>query len=233
MSGEIRGPVRFLFRLPDENIDIRIEGDAEWVGKIREELGLSDAGWLQPLAANTVSLNRSSNAKELDDEVDESEEDLQLDDDTEILPDSEPIDMGPPPDPSRIPVVRRPIGSLDIHAEMAKLGIEIPDKPNAQQLAMDLEGIEEPLPAQGPLVSDPMAEAWLRELMRIVVRKYGLSALALETIEKSSSSLLGDRAGMELDLWLENLFRQGKLVKVHGGDRTGYGPNPKWLDSRM
>ncbi len=233
MSGEIRGPVRFLFRLPDEKIDIRLEGDAEWVGAIREELGLSDAGWLQPLASDLVSLNRGSTTKELDDEVDESEQEIQLGDDAEILPGSEPIDMGPPPDPGRIPVVRRPIGSLDVKAEMAKLGIEIPDKPDAQQLAMDLEGIEEPPPAQGPLVNDPMAEAWLRELMRIVVRVYGLSALAVETIEKSSSSLLGDRTGMELDLWLENLFRQGKLVKVHGGDRTGYGPNPKWLDSRM
>ncbi len=233
MSGEIRGPVRFLFRLPDAKIDIRIEGDSEWVGAIREELGLSDTGWLQPLASDMISLHRGSTAKELDDEVDESEQEIQLEDDAEILPDSEPIDMGPPPDPSRIPVVRRPVGSLDVKAEMAKLGIEIPDKPDAKQLAMDLEGIEEPLPAQGPLVSDPMAEAWLRELMRIVVRRYGLSALAVETIEKSSSSMLGDRSGMELDLWLENLFRQGKLVKVHGGDRTGYGPNPKWLDSRM
>ena len=85
----------------------------------------------------------------------------------------------------------------------------------------------------GVAFSDPMAEAWLRELLRIAVREYGLSALATTTIEESASSLLGDRSGMELDLWLEGLFRQGKLVKIHGGDRTGYGPNPKWLDARM
>ena len=60
-----------------------------------------------------------------------------------------------------------------------------------------------------------------------------MSALAIEAIENSASSLLGDRTGMELELWLEGLFRQGKLVKLHGGDRTGYGPNPKWLESRM
>jgi hypothetical protein len=28
---------------------------------------------------------------------------------------------------------------------------------------------------------------------------------------------------------LESLFSAGKLVKIHGGDATGWGPSPKWL----
>ena len=232
MAGEIRGPVRFRFRLPEQDIDIRLEGDAEWVNSIREEFDLTEVGWLQPLATNAVSINRGVSENELDDDFEESDE--VEPDDSELVPaTTEPLDMGPPPDPSKIPVVRRPIGSLDIKIEMEKLGLEIPERPNSQQLAIELENVEPPLPATGPLVSDPMAEAWLRELLRIAVREYGLSALATTTIEESASSLLGDRSGMELDLWLEGLFRQGKLVKIHGGDRTGYGPNPKWLDARM
>ena len=232
MAGEIRGPVRFRFRLPDEEIDIRLEGDSEWVNTIRDEFGLSEVGWLQPLAINSVSINRASSNNDIDDELedveDEEQEELELSPDT-----SGPRDMGPPPDPSRIPVVRRPIGSLDIKAEMEKLGLIIPETPAPQQLAMDLEGVEAPLPAKGPLVTDPMAEAWLRELLRIAVRQYGLSALSTTAIEQSASSLLGDKSGLELDLWLENLFRQGKLVKIHSGENTGYGPNPKWLEARM
>ncbi len=231
MAEKIRGPVRFLFRHPEEEIDIRIEGDSEWVASLRDELGLNEIGWLQPLASQSVRLNRGSN-RELDDEDGDSEQELELGHEGELLT-NKPTDMGPPPDPSRIPVVRRPIGSLDINAELIKLGLVVPEKPDSAQLAMDLEGLETPFPAEGPLVSDPMAEAWLRELLRIAVRNYGLSALAIEAIENSASSLLGDRTGMELELWLEGLFRQGKLVKLHGGDRTGYGPNPKWLESRM
>ena len=105
MAGEIRGPVRFRFRLPDEEIDIRLEGDSEWVNTIRDEFGLAEVGWLQPLAINSVSINRASSNNDVDDEPedveDEEQEELELSPDT-----SGPRDMGPPPDPSRIPVVR-------------------------------------------------------------------------------------------------------------------------------
>ena len=66
-----------------------------------------------------------------------------------------------------------------------------------------------------------MAEAWLKELMRLIVREGGRTALATETIEEVASAKLGGRTGVELSVWLESLFAAGKLVKIHGGDATG------------
>ena len=49
----------------------------------------------------------------------------------------------------------------------------------------------------------------------------------------AANDYLGDREGMELELFLEGLFRIGKLVKVHGGDSIGWGPSPAWLSSGL
>ena len=144
-----------------------------------------------------------------------------------------PRDMGPKPDPSRIPVVRRPIGELNLAQKLVEIGLEMPTKPDADELRDQLEEIEPPHPAQGPMVVDPMAEAWLKELLRIVVRKHGKTAITTETIEMAANDYLGDREGMELELFLEGLFRIGKLVKVHGGDSVGWGPSPAWLSSGL
>ena len=78
-----------------------------------------------------------------------------------------------------------------------------------------------------------MAEAWLRELLRIVVRTHGVTAITTETIALAASDYLGDREGLELEMFLESLFRSGKLVKVHGGDAIGWGPSPAWLASGL
>ena len=78
-----------------------------------------------------------------------------------------------------------------------------------------------------------MAEAWLRELLEVVVRDHGMSGLRTEDIEEIASSKLGDREGATLEVWLESLFAAGKLVKIHGGDATGWGPSPKWLAGRI
>jgi hypothetical protein len=48
-------------------------------------------------------------------------------------------------------------------------------------------------------------------------------------IEEVASTKLGGRTGVELSVWLESLFAAGKLVKIHGGDSTGWGPSPRWL----
>ena len=144
-----------------------------------------------------------------------------------------PRDMGPEPDPSRIPVVRRPIGELNLAQKLVEIGLEMPTKPDADELRDQLEEIDPPHPAQGPMVVDPMAEAWLKELLRIVVRKHGKTAITTETIEMAANDYLGDREGMELELFLEGLFRIGKLVKVHGGDSVGWGPSPAWLSSGL
>ena len=58
------------------------------------------------------------------------------------------------------------------------------------------------------MVKDPMAEAWLKELLRIAVRSHGVTAITTETIALAASDFLGDREGMELELFL------GKYVQV-------------------
>ena len=80
---------------------------------------------------------------------------------------------------------------------------------------------------------DPMAEAWLRELLQLVVRDHGASGLSTEDIEEIASKKLGNREGTALEVWLESLFSAGKLVKIHGGDAVGWGPSPKWLAGRF
>lgn len=223
MGGRLKGPVRFRFRFPDEDVDLRIEGSAEWVTDLRQELELDKVGWIQPLASNSSSPSN----------IDFGFGDKGDDSGGNTLIRRKPRDMGPTPNPESIPVVRRPIGSLDLETELAKLGLDPPNRPTSEELAIELAGVEEVDPMRGPMVTDPMAEAWLRELLEIAVRSHGLTALTVEMIENSASSLLGDKGGLELELWLENLFRQGKLVKIHGGDQIGYGPSPGWLAGRI
>jgi hypothetical protein len=153
--------------------------------------------------------------------------------DSDVMPSGKPKDMGPEPDPGRIPIIRRPIGQLDLTAKLIEVGLENPVRPTSDQLRELLDELEEPHPAQGPMVKDPMAESWLKELLRLVVRKYGVTAISTETIALAASDYLGDREGLELELFLEAMFRAGKIVKVHGGDATGWGPSPAWLSSGL
>ena len=90
--------------------------------------------------------------------------------------------MGPEPDPSRIPIIRRPIGKLNLAEKLVEIVLEQPQRPTADQLRDQLEELEAPHPAQGPMVVDPMAESWLKELLRIVVRNHGVTAITTETI---------------------------------------------------
>ena len=213
---EITGYVRYRFRSDDDDIDVMLEGDADWVKSIVSELGLTKLGWTMPLAVTRTDLSNSGiSSPVMDDSSDEV------------------MDMGPEPDPSRIPVVRRPIGELDLKKKLDEVGIEKPIPPTADQLREQLEELETPHPAQGPMVKDPMAEAWLKELLRLVLRKHGTTAITTETIALAASDYLGDREGMELELFLESLFRAGKIVKVHGGDGVGWGPSPAWLASGL
>ena len=96
-----------------------------------------------------------------------------------------------------------------------------------------LEEADEPRPVQSSISVDPMGEAWLRLLMEIVVREYGSTALATEVIEEVAGSKMGNKSRLELDVWLDSLFKQGKLVKVHGGDAVGWGPSPRWLQGKI
>ena len=213
---ELRGYVRYRFRSEEEDIDVLLEGDADWVRGIVAELGLRKVGWMMPMAVDSTKISNSGVAS-----------------DSDVMPSGKPKDMGPEPDPSRIPIIRRPIGQLDLTAKLIEVGLENPVRPHSDELREQLDELEEPHPAQGPMVKDPMAESWLKELLRLVVRKYGVTAISTETIALAASDYLGDREGLELELFLEGMFRAGKIVKVHGGDATGWGPSPAWLSSGL
>jgi hypothetical protein len=213
---ELRGYIRYRFRNEDDDVDVMLEGDEDWVRGLVAELGLRKVGWMMPMAINNSSGSSSG-----------------LGGDDSILPSGKPKDMGPEPDPSRIPIIRRPIGELNLVAKLVEVGLEHPMRPTSEELRFQLEDIEEPHPAQGPMVTDPMAESWLKELLRIVVRNHGVTAISTETIALAASDYLGDREGLELELFLEAMFRSGKIVKVHGGNATGWGPSPAWLASGL
>ncbi|MGB1437092.1 MAG: hypothetical protein ACPG7Q_02945 [Candidatus Poseidoniaceae archaeon] len=207
------GDVRFTFRSDETDVNVTIEGKRAWVEGLVEELGLSEVGTMLPIGIPSPSSKQPSVIE------DEGEENA-------LLP---PSDMGPEPDPSRIPVVRRPIGALNVDIEIEKIGLKPPSQNDVFELMDAFAELEEPRPIQGEMSVDPMAEAWLKELMRLIVREGGRTALATETIEEVASAKLGGRTGVELSVWLESLFAAGKLVKIHGGDATGWGPSPRWL----
>ena len=119
---------------------------------------------------------------------------------------------------------------MDLDAEMEKLGIEHPRSPTAEELSDLISEMDEPEPITSQVSTDPIAEAWLQRLMRIAVRKFGVTALPISVIDSAACEQL-DRSGTELEIWLEGMWRLGKLVKVHGGGRIGYGPNPRWLEA--
>lgn len=209
------GYVRFRFRSDDDDVDVLLEGEYQWVKSLVKEIGMEDVGWMMPLAVDSTNLSS-----------------YDFDNGEEPAENGPPKDMGPAPDPSRIPVVRRPIGELDLQAKLADTGILPPQKIGSERLREELEMVEEPMPAQGISSVDPMAEAWLKELLRLAVRKHGLTALVTEEIALAASDYLGDREGIELEVYLESLFKQGKLVKIHGGEEIAWGPSPAWLSSK-
>ncbi len=219
MTVRPKGPVRYRFRSDSEDVSVVIEGDAEWVSQQLILMGLNDVGWTMPMATTSSKVQRGRESTVSEDE--------------EVVQNSTPKDMGPPPDPSRIPTVRRQIGSLNLQAELDALGVEQPSRPDPLEIAEALEDLEEqPQPVQDPLSSDPMAEAWLREIMRVTVRDFGVTGLSVEAIEKAAQGRLGGRKDLELEVWLDVLFRHGKLVKIHGGHKVGYGPSPSWLSGK-
>ena len=42
----LKGPCA-CFRQPESDVDVTIQGDAEWVQALREDLGLGDVGWIR------------------------------------------------------------------------------------------------------------------------------------------------------------------------------------------
>jgi len=216
----LRGQVRYRFRADDHDVNVVIEGDAEWVAAKIEELGLEGVGWTMPAgAAPQPGASRTAEPRPAKP--------------TTADVGAPPRDMGPTPDPDRIPIVRRPIGQLNVAERLEATGLQGPTRPDAVGLMDVLEDMDPPHPVQSVTSVDPMAEAWLRELLEVVVRDHGISGLSTEDIEEIASSKLGGREGAMLEVWLESLFAAGKLVKIHGGDATGWGPSPKWLAGRI
>jgi hypothetical protein len=222
---ELRGQVRYRFRSDEHDVQVHLEGGATWVKQRVGELGLEGVGWTMPIASEVRATNSSG--------IEISKNDEDFNEESDAPENKKPADMGPTPDPSRIPVVRRPIGKLNLAEELKLLGLKAPIRPDSIELMATLEEMEPPQPVQGAMSVDPMAEAWLRELLHLVVREYGITALKTEDIEEIASNRLGGREGTKLEVWLESLFSAGKLVKVHGGDATGWGPSPRWLAGKF
>jgi len=223
---QLRGNVRYRFRSDDHDVNVVIEGESSWVQKHVDELGLTGVGWTMPTGTEVQASNLSSVSVERQ----KAGMNIEMEDAPESTP---PADMGPEPDPSRIPVVRRPIGELNLQEKLNQAGLAPAERPDIIELMELLDDMEPPRPVQGATSVDPMAEAWLRELLQLVVRDHGSTGLRTEDIEEIASSKLGGREGTALDVWLESLFSAGKLVKIHGGDATGWGPSPKWLAGRF
>ena len=223
MAG-LTGYVQYRFRSDEQDTNILLRGEAEWVSRKVDELGLTGLGWTMPYGQDSTESKPSSSTKT------KSKANISIEE--EPLGDK-PSDMGPTPDPSRIQVVRRPIGQLDLSKELRMLGIEKPIRPDIIELMEIFSNMDTPRPVQGPMSVDPMAEAWLRELLTVVVREYGTTALKTQDIEEIASKKLGNREGTSLEVWLDSLFSAGKLVKVHGPDAIAWGPSPRWLIGKI
>ena len=223
MAG-LSGYVQYRFRSDEHDTNILLKGESEWVSQKVEELGLTGLGWTMPIGQENKKQKSSKNSSE------DGKKSITVED--EPLGEK-PLDMGPTPDPSRIPVVRRPIGELDLSKELKMLGLETPVRPDVIELMEIFSEMDDPRPVQGAMSVDPMAEAWLRELLHVVVREYGITALRTQDIEEIASKKLGNREGTALEVWLESLFSAGKLVKVHGSDAIAWGPSPRWLAGKI
>ncbi|MBS71648.1 MAG: hypothetical protein CMO20_01660 [Thermoplasmata archaeon] len=199
----------FRFRSVDDSIVVLVEGESDWVNDWREKLGLSGIGWLERLSVGVdgepiLSSSPSSGDKKL---------------------------PGPPPDPTKLVPVRRTIGDLDIDQEMAKIGIFKEESPTVEALRMILDEYDEaPKPPQGSPSTEPVAEGWLREALRLAVRRFGVMGLPTEVIVET----IHGRHDLDDELvegWLETQYQLGKLVKIYGGMKEGFGPSPNWLDA--
>tara|TARA_B100001559_G_scaffold7778_1_gene6947 strand:+ start:501 stop:1019 length:519 start_codon:yes stop_codon:yes gene_type:complete len=137
---------------------------------------------------------------------------------------------GPPPDPSRIPSVVRTVGDLDLEDAVSGLGTSKQSDPDISALEEFVSEVEPPEPLSNPLSADPHAEAWLQLILTMVVREHGHTSLSISDIQR----LIGERVGkgeVELKVFLDRLWRIGKLERIHGGAEDHYSPNPSWLES--
>ena len=206
--------IRFRFRAKSDDIDIMLEGTEKLVNSARSSIGMNGAmGFVREIyTANGTGGKGNSQS-----------EDGRIQNIEDSLP-------GPPPDPSRIPSVVRTVGELDLEGEISALGASKQTDPDISALEEFLSEVEPPEPLANVLSVDPMAEAWLQLVLTMVVREHGHTSLSISDINR----LLGDRVNkgeVELKVFLDGLWKLGKLERIHGGAEDHYSPNPSWLES--
>ncbi|MBO53961.1 MAG: hypothetical protein CMA76_03175 [Euryarchaeota archaeon] len=219
---EMRGTVRFRFRLAEDDVDVLLEGEARWVEDLRQQIGLSgDVGVLQPLAARLADPDE----EELESAVGDMGSDYMSPSGGEaVLP-------GPTPDPSRIPAVIRTIGEFDLETSMNELGGRKSSNPDMSAICEILDELEEEVePLSDTMSGDPLAEAWIQLLLTLVVREHGHTSLPLSSFEMALGERL-NRDAAELGILLDRLWLMGRLERIHGGAETEYSPNPSWMQS--
>mgnify|MGYP001169549962 CR=1 FL=1 len=206
--------VRFRFRSKSEDIDIMLEGTAKLVNSVRSSIAINGAMGFTREIFSVNDTGGKGNHQSEDSRISNLEESL----------------PGPPPDPSRIPSVVRTVGELDLEQEISALGISMQTDPDISALEEFLTEVEPPEPLANVLSVDPMAEAWLQLVLTMVVREHGHTSLSISDIYR----LLGDRVNkgeVELKVFLDGLWKLGKLERIHGGAEDHYSPNPSWLES--
>lgn len=206
--------VRFRFRSKSEDIDIMLEGTGKLVNSVRSSIAINGAMGFTREIFSVNDTGGKGNHQSEDSRISNLEESL----------------PGPPPDPSRIPSVVRTVGELDLEQEISALGISTQTDPDISALEEFLSEVEPPEPLANVLSVDPMAEAWLQLVLTMVVREHGHTSLSISDIYR----LLGDRVNkgeVELKVFLDGLWKLGKLERIHGGAEDHYSPNPSWLES--
>ena len=207
--------IRFRFRSKSDDIDIMLEGTEKLVNSARSSIGMNGAmGFVREIStANGTSGKGNSQS-----------EDSRISNIEESLP-------GPPPDPSRIPSVVRTVGELDLEGEISALGASKQTDPDISALEEFLSEVEPPEPLANVLSVDPMAEAWLQLVLTMVVREHGHTSLSISDINRLLGGDRVNKGEVELKVFLDGLWKLGKLERIHGGAEDHYSPNPSWLES--
>ena len=206
--------VRFRYKSTQDQVDILLEGTEDFVNSARSSIGITGAmGFLRDVSDPSGQYPPDS-----------------LDSPHLVSQGPEKILPGPPPDPSKIPSVVRTVGDLDLEEAVSGLGTSKQSDPDISALEEFVSEVEPPEPLSNPLSADPLAEAWLQLILTMVVREHGHTSLSISDIQK----LIGEKVGkgeVELKVFLDRLWRIGKLERIHGGAEDHYSPNPSWLES--
>ena len=205
--------MRFRHRSRSNDVDIILEGSEEFVSSVRSSIGIKGAmGFLR-------EIQERSSPYTMDSEHGESPS-LQQE---RKLP-------GPPPNPSSIPSVVRTVGDLNLDDAISGLRTSEQSDPDISALEDFISEVEPPEPLSNPLSADPMAEAWLQLILTMVVREHGHTSLSISDIQR----LIGEKVSkgeIELKVFLDRLWKLGKLERIHGGAEDHYSPNPSWLEA--